>query len=295
MPASTAPTRPAESYTYSPYEIFLQFPEAAGHRFDAYDNVYKDSRTTYGPKGYLSTETVNEDKMGAYKEVLQTTAHHAKTNETLIVNRDASGAFKLAQPGYNTLTRTFGVPQNVGGQEVIPVTSAGGNPTPATPSPPTTVYVPDWFPGGGAPPKRLADLPENDRGAVTLPASCGAYAGTQAEDFQGTISVLDPVEGVAQAGQLDQYQVDGVGNVCDIFNVATNVYDNLASGALLYTETEVHNVVLLSESQGQARRYGPILNGPTSKRKLNTTTFGRGRDPLRLLRNRLAMLRIHRK
>ncbi len=266
-----------DTYTFAPYQIFVQFPEAPGHHFDLYDNLYKDASTTTGPNGYRSTSTTTDDRFGAYREVAKTSyPHHVKSTVTLDVKRNASARYELDQTGYNPLTRSFGVPISISGQEMIPVTTAGGNALPATPSPATTAYVADWFPGGGAPPQRLDAFPSRDLGKVTVPSPCGSYAGTQAEEFRGLDSDLDPLLGYYESGEYDVFMVDGTGDVCDLRSYTTLVFDNLATGRLLYTSSVARAVVLVGENQPGAARHRNV-----QRSLLSLSAFGAGMSDVR--------------
>ena len=149
----------------------------------------------------------------------------------------------------------IGVAKTVAGQNVIPVTTSGGNALPATPAPVVTVNVPDWYPGGGAAPKKLFSDNTTDLGQATMPAACGVYAGGQAEHRQELYLQIEPLLGRVTNETADYYDVFGNGAVCSLYVVTDQYYDNLNSGALLVTGIE--NIAWnLSAQTFSQQRYG---------------------------------------
>jgi hypothetical protein len=77
----------------------------------------------------------------------------------LELSSNGTGTEFYEYPGYNTLYYAFGKAMPKGKAWVIPLTTSGGNPLPATPAPPSKSLVPDWYPGGKAPAHPLLTNP----------------------------------------------------------------------------------------------------------------------------------------
>ncbi len=239
------------SYTqyWNPYSELLAFPLTVGQEFNSDNYTNDELDALYGPKNYvdLTSSVTNPDGSFKLVEKLSDPAGHYKLAEALEVASNGSARETLAQTGYDKLTETFGVPVVRNGREVIPFTTEGGNPTPATPSPKQVTYVPDWFPGGGPAPSPLQNWPTTYIGQVTMPSTCGTYAGQTAGDFQSFSTYLDPLDGYTITGETDEYIQPIVGDVCEPESFTTTYYDNTNTGNVLYSVTDTLDLVLESE------------------------------------------------
>ncbi len=244
------PYTQTETEKFDPFSVIARFPLTRGESFNEYDSTDRYESTATGPSRYRSVVNGITRPAGSYRYVTKTLQpkQHLTTQATSLVRGNAAAAYQVQQTGYNPLSEIFGTPISVSGHEVIPVTTEGGNQLPATPAPAVTVDVPDWFPGGGAPPHRLQNGPTDYLGTVTLPAGCGAYAGTRAGDLRSTYFDLDPLGGWVLNGVQDSYFPEGVGEgVCYTQSFAMAYYDNLNSGQLLYTQSGTTAWVLTDE------------------------------------------------
>ena len=244
---------------YTPYAIYVQYPLVTGQTYNDQDFTDTYQSGTYGPKGYIASTTGAQAPDGSYEYVttVSNPSSHSKETEVTEVGSNGSASEKLTQTGYNKLTETFGAPTSHNGQEVVPVTTSGGNPLPATPAPKLTTYVPDWFPGGGAAPSPLQNEPTTYLGVQTMPSSCGSYAGSQAGEVQYTGYELDPLGGSYYVYASNYYLADGVGLVCNVSTSTETYYDNLVTGKVLYTDTSTFVQVLNSQYIPQARSQRP--------------------------------------
>jgi hypothetical protein len=277
------PYTETETEMYSPFVVFAQFPQNRHERFNEFDDTEQYESTTSGPNRYSSVVNGVTQPSGSYRYITKTVQpkQHLTTQITSLVRGNASAEYELKQTGYNPLSESFGTPISVGGQEVIPVTTQGGNQLPATPPPAVTVNVPDWFPGGGAPPHPLENGPTHYLGMATVPAACGAYAGTQAGDLRSVYFELDPLGGWVLSGIQDSYFADGVGEgVCYTQTFSMAYYDNLNSGQLLYTDSGTNVWVLTNEYLPDVRMRGPAWPGVLSQSR--TSLDARNRGPGRL-------------
>jgi hypothetical protein len=234
------PYTETETELFDPFVIVTVYPLTRAEHFNTFDATEHYASMTNGPSRYSSVVNGINGPTGSYRYVTKTVQpkQHLTMQTTSLVRRDATGDYELKQTGYNPLSETFGAPVSVGGQEVIPVTTEGGNQLPATPPPAVTVNVPDWYPGGGAPPRRLSNGLTHYLGTVTVPAGCGQYTGTRAGDLRTVYFQLDPIAGSVWNGTQDSYFPNGVGEgVCYTQSFSIAYYDNLNSGQLLYTQS----------------------------------------------------------
>jgi len=236
------------SYTDAPAAVYYQFGGSKGSRFGAETTI--DEAWQFSQPGGISGTVdwlIRAD--GTYNFVQRYAMRRPRTKTTQIIRDLAGGAGEIetvqAGKGSSTTTVTFGVPTVVSGAWVIPVTTT-------TPSGASTVDVPDWFPGNGPAPKKLQREEVRDEGLVKMPAVCGPYSGTDAEDFRATFYELDPSRGTYATDTEDDYFIDGTGAVCVPEMTDEKYFDNTTTGALAEDDLITDVQILTSDNYGQA-------------------------------------------
>ncbi len=158
----------------------------------------------------------------------------------IVQNADSTGT-GTEGPADAPETWSFSLPETRHSHEVIPVVATYGGAS-------GTNFVPDWFPGHGAPPNPLASSAFVDEGLKKVPANCGIYAGKRATLLHETYTDLGAVAGNLYSETDDYYVVDRVGRVCMDVTTTTKVYDQEVTGEC-ETATTVHTLEgLVSET-----------------------------------------------
>ena len=251
-------------WTFSPATIWYVFGGAPGSQFSGGYATYHEHDATHGPKGYLASFEDVVQGNGTY--VAHTKVHdpQSKSNTKTLERTMNGGAaeYDTVVTGANagTTNETFGKPQQVGGSWTIPVTIVSNGST-------TNLNVADWFPGGGAAPKSLQGIEYADEGSVSMPSTCGQYAGSPAEDYRVLQDYfLDPSSGLYETMSGDYYFVNGIGAVCSPLTWTSAYYYNTTTGGLNVSEQIAYTQIITSYTFPQALVRG-LVPGPRSSHR----------------------------
>jgi hypothetical protein len=223
------------TYTYGgPFwiDILPETKNASWVEETANTQVDDTTRVTSGVTD-KETETFKEQTDGSYgRDYTSQKTGEGQYVETDTQNSDGSGSdVNNGKTNPTAGTTTFSAPGKVDGKYAITVVY-----TPPT-GQPTTTEVPDWFPGHALLEKLTSDT-KKDIGPKAVPSTCGkTTAGQAAEMLAETYSFLDVVTGKYYLEDTDTYVVSGEGVACVIEKRTIDIYDNLATGALLSSET----------------------------------------------------------
>ena len=144
---------------------------------------------------------------------------------------DGSGRMTTIPANAAASETTFGSPVKMGAAFVIPVTTRG-----------KTTDVPDWFPGGGAPPQPITNDTFAIAAPVTTPHACGKMAGLMADDLHEAVQTVSVTRGTVARRDTHYYDTTA-GTVCRIETIELDEYANTTSGKLIGTvkiATEAH-------------------------------------------------------
>jgi hypothetical protein len=234
------------SYTYGGAFWIDVLPETKNDSWveeTANTQINDTTRVTSGVTD-KETEKFTEQTDGSYvRDYTSQKTGEGQYVETDTQDSDGSGSdVNNGKTNPTAGTTTFAAPAKVGGKYVITVVY-----TPPT-GPPTTTEVPDWFPGHALLEKLTSDT-KKDIGPKAVPSTCGkATAGQAAELLSESYLFLDVVIGKYYLDATDTYVVSGEGVACVIEKQTTDTYDNLATGALLSSETVATISGLTSET-----------------------------------------------
>jgi hypothetical protein len=224
----------------APYDIAAEYPESPGLSWPSnYTQTAAESEDVGSGITFSYKQTVEAD--GAYKELEGTKGPSFDFVDKYELKSNGTGTLTSSATGSPTQKWTFGLPFDQDGNEVIPVATDG-----------TKTYVPDWFPGGGAPLKPLQNYTTTIESFAATPQTCGAQGGVTAYDVRYQGYELDPVGGVYVTQTTDSYDSPTLGQICaeNVFVVA--FYDNMTTGAIEFTETLTDIQILTGEKTASA-------------------------------------------
>ncbi len=244
---STAAETELITQVYPTGSIEIVYPEAKGQTWSPAAPFTSVGKVTQGAAVTNTSSSVALD--GSFTATSDTTegSFTEDVKETLASN--GSGQITLAKTGYNTSTVQFGLPIELSATTYgIPVTVAGGNALPASPTPPFTFPTADWFPSGKSAPSPLSTATIADHGLTTTPAGCGARAGIGAQVLSGTVSEVNTLAGTVVTTTYDQYDAAGMGTVCTLETTTVKTFANTSTGKLASEVKTVSATILTSES-----------------------------------------------
>jgi len=227
----------------SPYNVVAEYPESNGLSWaNNYKTVYDNyASTEFGPFYSISSTTLPS---GAYVEKISTYPDQQTVTQTFDERADATGTLDNSQNGNNPPQHfIFEAPADRNNAEVIPVKLNG-----------TLGYVPDWYPGGAAPPSPLQQYGDAIS-STTTPQACGAQSGQGAYDVRQTGYALDILGGTYTTQTTDAYDSATQGMICSVAVITVTAYDNFITGQLLATTVETNVEILTGEQSGQPRAH----------------------------------------
>jgi hypothetical protein len=231
-----------------PYDITAEYPESAGLQWNnnyAADFTFSEN---FGTFNLGITESQKAD--GSYTEVQTTSGASGQSTTEWDLKSDGTGFLLSEQPSQPSQKYLIGLPVLQGSGEFIPVKLGK-----------QTTYVPDWYPGGGAPLSPLLSYTTTVGALANTPSTCGAEGGQPAYDVHQVGIGLDPIGGEYVIATRDQYDSPTQGMICLVDAVQYAFYDNLNSGQVTSTEAVTDVEVLSGEhiSPAHSGARAPVL------------------------------------
>jgi len=222
----------------APYDVLSEYPESIGL---AWNHNYETKETGSDPQAHVQLSKVTHADGSYLEKWVQTQGNYTDRRKSLV---RSNGTAEFTERYDSTLSKiTVGLPFPNGSQYVIPVDANHKKSD-----------VPDWYPGGQAPPAPLSNFQVQIVSFAKTPDTCGTQAKQKAYDIRLIGGGLDPL-GSYFTETYDAFDSPTLGMICSIEANVSAGYD-VATGASTGTVTITSVSVLTAAGRTNAGTRG---------------------------------------